>query len=589
MLLSGSISEIALIFATPNAFNSQVNRALAILGKQLRVSRSYLFIDSPDGSTTCNTHEWCAEGIEPQMVNLQNIPYTRIPSWKTILETGQVCAVASIASMPRDIRNILEPQGILSVILAPLRIDGRIQAFLGCDECTSPREWTVPEIETLKIVSGIITTAYSSSILAERLNAAQENFRGFADTAQDYIVIADSHGRIVSANQAACQKLGYSLDELRERPLTDLYPQDRRQETETVLQAMFEKKQSSSRLDMVSRHGQTIPAQTRIWSGLWDNRPHTFIISRDLSAHIELQRELESARNRLTNIIDATRLGTWEWNIQNGEVKYNNRWAEIIGYTLEEISPIDADSYPRFAHPDDLAESDRLIRLHIDGITPYYECESRLRHKNGSWVWVLDRGKVSEWDNQGRPHKMYGTHSDITSRKAMEEQIRELAIRDPLTDVFNRRYIFQRLSEICAEYSRQGRNFCVSIIDLDHFKKINDRYGHQAGDFVLREFIQTIKATTRQYDLIGRYGGEEFIVISPSAGRKEIAMMFERIMERIRNMVFNYQGHELQLTFSCGIADSAEFTRAEMAIETIIGLADQRMYQAKAIGRDNFI
>jgi PAS domain S-box-containing protein len=117
--------------------------------------------------------------------------------------------------------------------------------------------------------------------------------------------------------------------------------------------------------------------------------------------------------------------------VQIGETIFNERWAEIIGCSLAEISPTSTATWERFAHPDDLAESNRLLGRHFDGLSAFYECESRMLHKDGSWVWILDRGTVIERDAAGRPLWMYGTHIDITEKKAMEEQIRELAIRAP--------------------------------------------------------------------------------------------------------------------------------------------------------------
>jgi PAS domain S-box-containing protein len=137
----------------------------------------------------------------------------------------------------------------------------------------------------------------------------------------------------------------------------------------------------------------------------------------------EGRRELAEERERLHRIIEGTRAGTWEWQIQTGEVLFNPRWAEIIGYQLEELEPTGITTWLDKAHPDDLAESDRLLRQHFAGETPYYDCECRMRHRNGSWVWVHDRGKVVSWDAQGRPRLMCGTHVDITARKQVEDEL----------------------------------------------------------------------------------------------------------------------------------------------------------------------
>jgi PAS domain S-box-containing protein len=133
--------------------------------------------------------------------------------------------------------------------------------------------------------------------------------------------------------------------------------------------------------------------------------------------------ELALEKQRLADIIEGTNVGTWEWNIQSGDTVFNERWAEIIGYTIEEISPISLDTWARFAHPVDLKASGHLLEKHFKGETDYYSFESRMKHKDGSWVWVLDRGKVHAWDDEGKPLLMSGTHQDITERKKAEDEL----------------------------------------------------------------------------------------------------------------------------------------------------------------------
>lgn len=123
---------------------------------------------------------------------------------------------------------------------------------------------------------------------------------------------------------------------------------------------------------------------------------------------------------RLDEVIWGTRAGTWEWNIKTGEVRFNERWAEIVGYTLKELAPISIKTWMDLAHPDDLERSNRALEQVFKKETDYYECEARMRHKDGQWIWVLDRGKVVESDSDGDPVRMSGTHMDVTEKKEAE-------------------------------------------------------------------------------------------------------------------------------------------------------------------------
>lgn len=130
-------------------------------------------------------------------------------------------------------------------------------------------------------------------------------------------------------------------------------------------------------------------------------------------------------REKYLSIIEATRAGTWEWNIQTGENKYNERWAEIVGYTLDELEPITDETWSRLVHPEDLQESNRLIQSLFYKEREFYSMECRMKHKEGHWVWVLDKGNVVSWTEDGKPLYMYGTHIDITEAKQLEMEIKE--------------------------------------------------------------------------------------------------------------------------------------------------------------------
>lgn len=132
---------------------------------------------------------------------------------------------------------------------------------------------------------------------------------------------------------------------------------------------------------------------------------------------------LSMQHNRMQNIVNGTNAGTWEWNVQTGETRFNDRWAEIIGYTLEELAPISIDTWMRFAHPDDLATSNEELQKCFRKETEYYECACRMKHRDGHDVWVLDKGKVMTWTDKGEPEWMFGTHIEITKSKNNELEL----------------------------------------------------------------------------------------------------------------------------------------------------------------------
>lgn len=142
----------------------------------------------------------------------------------------------------------------------------------------------------------------------------------------------------------------------------------------------------------------------------------------DLTEQKRNEAAIALERRRLSDVISGTKVGTWEWNIATGETVFNERWAEIIGFSLAELGPLSIETWKEFCHTDDLPISEAALAEVWNGEKDIYEAELRMRHRSGKWVWVLDRGNVIERDSNGRPLCMSGIHMDITTRKEAEIQ-----------------------------------------------------------------------------------------------------------------------------------------------------------------------
>jgi len=153
---------------------------------------------------------------------------------------------------------------------------------------------------------------------------------------------------------------------------------------------------------------------------------------------IKLTEKLKATKKneqRLQSILEGTNVGTWEWNVQTGETVFNERWANIVGYTLAELEPISIDTWMSLAHPDDLEKSNELLQEHFRGESEFYDFNARMRHKDGHWVWVHDRGRLVSTTESGEPLLIAGTHEDITKQKQTEREIESQ--REFLEKIFN--------------------------------------------------------------------------------------------------------------------------------------------------------
>ena len=134
-----------------------------------------------------------------------------------------------------------------------------------------------------------------------------------------------------------------------------------------------------------------------------------------------MSRRAEEEKQRMSGVLESSGTATWEWNVQTGETAFNTRWGELVGYTMEELQPISIATWERLVHPEDLERSKDLLQQHFARQTAEYVCEARMKHKDGRWVWVLDRGRVTEWTADGQPLMMTGVHIDISCIKAYQE------------------------------------------------------------------------------------------------------------------------------------------------------------------------
>lgn len=156
-----------------------------------------------------------------------------------------------------------------------------------------------------------------------------------------------------------------------------------------------------------------------------------------LGAHTDItdlkkkEEELRLQKAFFEQVIDGTNLGTWQWNVKTGETIFNERWAEIIGYTLEELEPISIDTWIRHKVSKDLEGSNKLLQDHFARKTEVYECEARMFHKDGALVWVLDKGKVVSWDEEGNPEWMVGSNQEITQKKKAYERNKQFIQQAP--------------------------------------------------------------------------------------------------------------------------------------------------------------
>lgn len=274
--------------------------------------------------------------------------------------------------------------------------------------------------------------------------------------------------------------------------------------------------------------------------------------------------------------------GVWDWYVQTGVELFSPRILQIYGYAPGEIDPDPAEFDAR-THPDDLAQMRADRDAHFSGLTAIYSNEHRVLCKDGSWKWVHSRGMVISRDEQGRPLRMVGTHTDITLRKQAEALIWEQAHFDSLTGLPNRRSLRDRLALCLQTAAHEKSQLAVLFIDLDHFKEVNDTLGHDMGDALLIEAARRILASVGRSDTVARMGGDEFtVLLSSVADAAQAEQIAHQIIANLAT-AFHLGAERVFVSASIGLS---LYPHDGQRIETLFKHADQALYVAKAAGRN---
>jgi len=275
----------------------------------------------------------------------------------------------------------------------------------------------------------------------------------------------------------------------------------------------------------------------------------------------------------------AGNLGQWHWYVKENKVIFNDKKVEAIGYDPKKVGDPGFKFFTEKLHPDDYDRVMENMRNHLAGKSEAYEVEYRIKHKDGHYLWYYDRGSVIKRSDEGKPLLLQGIVFDISESKKIEEKLRYLSERDPLTNVYNRRTMFNILEDLIKKANKED-TFSLVMFDIDHFKKVNDQYGHLVGDDVLKKMVELVIEEKRSDDVVCRYGGEEFFLLLPKTRENDAIKVAKRIHEKIKTMDIPKVGH---ITVSMGVVTYQE----NETIDEVVKRADDLMYEAKEAGRDN--
>ncbi|WP_299454801.1 PAS domain-containing protein [uncultured Microscilla sp.] len=454
LLRQTTLSEISSIFNSLDSFDEQVREVLHLLGGHTNVSRVSIYEDESDGEKSLNTFEWCRKGIESRQHKFRTLIYARVPYYKKVIEESGIFIITDADTEGSEaVQKSLKAQGVKSLLVAPLYVQGKHFGLIGFDECLIKRNWSENEIELIKTIANIISNAYEKRLAYHNLRQTKEQAQ--KSEAQLKLIYNNTHELMTlfkveeegmpvleSTNQhviemfafrgeviTPAELIGVKIDEYYKRAF---YQDDDKLHREIQrVKRVLKKKQEvlfTDRLDLDG--GKVLFRENRLTPIINEQGDctHLLIISRDITKNRIAKAALKESETRLKLAIEAAHQGLWDWDIRANENYLSPDFYRILGYQYYENPPIpfkpDYDQWLSHVHPDDRPKVANFQQRYLDEEIPKYEVELRIRCKDGSYKWVASKGQIVQKNRLGIPIRMVGIINDITERKHTDELLR---------------------------------------------------------------------------------------------------------------------------------------------------------------------
>jgi diguanylate cyclase (GGDEF)-like protein/PAS domain S-box-containing protein len=405
--------------------------------------------------------------------------------------------------------------------------------------------------------------------------------------------------RFVECNDAAFQALGYaSREDLLNVHPSKLSPsvQADGQDSYAKAEQLFAIVRTKGRHQFEWLHrkadGTDLIADVTLTSLEFEGKPMIYCVWRDITAQRRAESTLLESEQLYHDVVNNGQALIWLAGLDKGCHYFNQPWLRFTGRTIEQEI---GNGWAQGVHSDDL---ERCLAIYVAAFDQRerFSMVYRLRRHDGIYRWIVDDG-APRYDSNHRFIGYVGHCLDITDQKEVEQQVREMAFYDPLTKLLNRRLFIDRLNQTMAVTKRNACYGALMFLDLDNFKPLNDRYGHEVGDSFLVEAAARLAACVREVDTVARYGGDEFVVVLNDLHESKVESISQAaiIAEKIRTSLSSPFSLPTHLatdrlasfvhhgTVSIGVAVFMGFNVPQ---DELIKQADSAMYRSKNEGRN---
>ena len=598
------ISNAAFHLINTNDFNDTISSCLGEIGLFLKLSNISIFIDSSTENKSFLKYNWIDPALEDTIYTEHTIDYSSVPSYKELLSHGKMIFSSDLTDLPFDLKTHLFINNVHSVVIFPLYIDGENKGILSFDCHNNNYNWHKSTIESLKIFSKIISSYYGKHLNYLRLKESQRSLAMFFESSKDgfFFMMLDepilwndyvdkdesidyvfNHQKVTKVNEAALEQYNLNEDEFIGLTPANFYLNNISR-GKALWRELFDNGVLHIDGSIPSHFNESVIIQGD-YVCLYDESKRIighFAVQRDVTKERTSQTAITKSEMRFSQL--AENIEEIFWIRENDKITYiNSAFERVTGLSIEKVK-----KSPYLVY-ENILESDRKEVFKVLSKTPNkFDMRYRIKHSDGETRWIWERGATFKCP-VSNIIRTVGVSADITDMKLLEEKLEELSSIDGLTKIYNRKYVFDRLDEIANDYIKNKTVFAFAILDIDFFKRVNDTYGHTTGDFILKEFAQIIADNIRSSDILGRYGGEEFVIVLKGSSKQDALSVVEKILDIIRNTTFKYNGNEIEFTFSGGISDALEVDSSNFSISKLVNLADERLYLSKNTGRNKIV
>jgi diguanylate cyclase (GGDEF)-like protein/PAS domain S-box-containing protein len=417
------------------------------------------------------------------------------------------------------------------------------------------------------------------------LRKSEAMYRNLVETSNDLVWSVDTEGRWTYLSPAAVLRIyGCQPGELLGREFKDVLAQEVSERDLAVFRRILG---GESVFDYETRHLRRDGSHVDLsfnavpLRDAWGAVIGATGTARDVSAEKVAAAALYETVEKLRLAVDAAALMYWEWDRDADQLHWGRDPSALVGEAGGRNTRW--SEYLEIVHPEDRERYLATVGAAWEQAGVYAN-EYRVILQDGRVAWMSSHGKTLA-DASGRAHRMIGVSQDITERKRQEEEARFLAYHDTLTGLPNRRLLDDRLRQAVFLAQRRDARVALMVVDLDHFKQVNDALGHRAGDAVLREAANRIAGCLRKADTLARHGGDEFVVVIPDLQQDgDCQVVAEKILRSLEPP-FRVDGRDFTIGASIGVslypADAGDG-------EALLRNADAAMYRAKQLGRNNY-